>query len=185
MRIISGNFKGRRIIAPSNLPVRPTTDFAKEALFNVLNHHYFFDEVSVLDLFSGIGSVSLEFVSRGSQKVIAVDNEFACTKFVSGVVEKLQIEDQLSVVKEDVFKFLTKNNFGSFEIIFADPFYDLEMDGFVELIQLIRENDWLSKNGTLILEHSKAIVFDETFEGWKQSRKYGNVNFSFFEFGTE
>lgn len=182
MRIISGAFKGRKIIAPANLPVRPTTDFAKEALFNVLNHQYFFDQITVLDLFSGIGSIGLEFASRGSKKIIAVDNEIRCVKFVSNIVEKLQIEKQMTVVKEDVFKFLSKNNQEKFDIIFADPFYDMEMEGFLEIIHLVHENDWLKQGGELILEHPKNIWFDEGTWGWRQSRKYGNVNFSFFKF---
>ncbi len=182
MRIISGAFKGRKIIAPANLPVRPTTDFAKEALFNVLNHHYYFDEIAVLDLFAGIGSVGLEFASRGSKKIVSVDSEIGCVKFISSVVDKLEIGNQMTVVRDDVFKFLSKNNQGSFDIIFADPFYEMEMNEFLEMIQLIRGNNWLKQGGELILEHSKNIVFDESNAGWKQSRRYGNVNFSFFKF---
>lgn len=181
MRIISGAFRGRRIVAPSNLPVRPTTDFAKEALFNVLNNRYYFDEITVLDLFSGIGSISLEFASRGSQKIVAVDMEANCAKFLSEMAEKLDIEDRLTVIKEDVFKFLERNTYGGFELIFADPFYDFELEDFLKIIELIRENEWLKEGGELILEHSQNVKFEGN-PHLVESRRYGNVNFSFFNF---
>jgi len=180
MRIISGRFRGKKINAPAGLPVRPTTDFAKEALFNVLNNLYYFDEISVLDLFSGIGSISLEFVSRGSKKVMAVDNELKCVKFLEETARNMNIEDLFSVVKNDVLQFLKRNQSGKFDIVFADPPFDFEEDNYLQIIDLILENDWLSESGIFVLEHSAKISFD-SHPSLAQHRKYGNVNFSFFE----
>ena len=180
MRIISGNFRGKKITAPSGLPVRPTTDFAKEALFNVLNNQFYFDEISVLDLFSGIGSISLEFVSRGSQRVLAVDNELKCVKFLEETAVNMKIEEMLSVTKSDVLQFLKKNHSGKFDVVFADPPFDFEPENYTQIIELVFENGWLEDEGILILEHSSRISF-EGHHYLAQNRKYGNVNFSFFE----
>ncbi|MDD3459384.1 MAG: RsmD family RNA methyltransferase, partial [Weeksellaceae bacterium] len=117
MRIISGSFKGKKIIAPASLPVRPTTDFAKEALFNVLNNHYDFDEISVLDLFSGIGSIGLEFVSRGSQRVVSVDIHPDCVKFLSETIKKMNLDDKFTVIRSDAFEFLKRASQG-FDVVY-------------------------------------------------------------------
>lgn len=181
MRIISGKFRGKRITAPANLPVRPTTDFAKEALFNVLNNHYEFDEISVLDLFSGIGSISLEFASRGSHRVISVDQDAGCVKFLSETVQSMNLEEVVSVVRNDVFQFLKRNTQGSFEVIFADPPFVFEQDEYNKIIEFVKENEWLKPEGELVLEHSSTIKFED-HPHLIQTRKYGNVNFSFFDF---
>ncbi len=181
MRIISGKFRGKRITAPANLPVRPTTDFAKEALFNVLNNHYEFDEISVLDLFSGIGSISLEFASRGSNRVISVDQDAGCVKFLSETVESMNLGDVVSVERNDVFQFLKRNTQGNFEVIFADPPFVFEQEEYNKLIELVKENEWLKPEGELVLEHSSHIKFEE-HPHLIQTRKYGNVHFSFFDF---
>ena len=107
MRIISGLYKARRIMAPKKLPVRPTTDMAKEALFNILNHRYHFQEISFLDLFSGTGNISYEFASRGTESIVAVDQNFHCTKFISQTSEAFEMPIQ--VIKADVFGFFRKN----------------------------------------------------------------------------
>lgn len=182
MRIISGSFRGKKINAPSNLPVRPTTDFAKEALFNVLNNQYYFDEISVLDLFSGIGSISLEFVSRGTEKVVSVDQDAGCVKFLSEVINNLKIEPKISLHRTDVFQFLKRNTQGRFDVVFADPPFHFEEEGYLKIMELVRENNWLGEGGQLILEHSPKYKF-ETQPGFVQTRKYGNVHFSFFEWG--
>ena len=181
MRIISGRFRGKKITAPSNLPVRPTTDFAKEALFNVLNNHYEFDEVSVLDLFSGIGSISLEFASRGSKRVVSVDQDAGCVKFLSETVSSMELTDVITIVRNDVFPFLNRNSYGEFDVIFADPPFVFEQADYEKVIQLVKENKWLSAEGELVLEHSSHIKFEE-HPHLIQTRKYGNVNFSFFDF---
>jgi len=179
MRIISGKFRGKRINAPVGLPVRPTTDFAKEALFNVLNNLYYFDEISALDLFSGIGSISFEFVSRGSKKVIAVDNELKCVKFLEETARTMNMEDSFSVVKNDVLQFLKRNQSGKFDIVFADPPFDFEEESYLRIIDSVLGNDWLAEGGIFVLEHSARISF-ESHPFLSQHRKYGNVNFSFF-----
>ena len=108
MRIISGTHKGRRLKIPKNLPVRPTTDMAKEALFNILMHRYNFQELSVLDLFSGTGNIAYEFCSRGTPSVLAIDREFRCTKFIEKTAS--QFEMPIDVRKSDVFSFLEHKN---------------------------------------------------------------------------
>ncbi|MFV0304670.1 MAG: 16S rRNA (guanine(966)-N(2))-methyltransferase RsmD [Moheibacter sp.] len=181
MRIISGNFRGKKITAPNNLPVRPTTDFAKEALFNVLNNHYYFDEVRILDLFSGIGSISLEFASRGSKRILSVDQAPGCVKFLNETVEHLNLSDVVTVIRSDVFQYLERNTQGTFEVIFADPPFAFEQEDYERIIELICENKWLDDKGELIMEHSSHINFEEHPQ-LLQTRKYGNINFSFFDF---
>lgn len=181
MRIISGNFRGKKIIAPATLPVRPTTDFAKEALFNVLNNQYYLDEISVLDLFAGIGSITYEFLSRGSQRVVSVDAEVGCVKFITDTVKTLRAEEQSTVLRADVFQFLTKNTQGEFDIVFADPPFAFSQQDYDKILELVRDNHWLSEDGILILEHAKNIQFED-HENLVDTRKYGNVHFSFFEF---
>ena len=104
MRIISGKYKGRRITAPKNLPVRPTTDLAKESLFNILNNHYYFDSISVVDLFSGTGNIAFEFASRGTSKIHAVDGNYNCVKFINKISTEFNFP--INAFKNDVFKFL-------------------------------------------------------------------------------
>ena len=134
MRIISGTYKGRKIIAPAKLPVRPTTDMAKEALFNILNNQYYFDDISVLDLFSGTGNISYEFASRGTEDITAVDDHYACIKFINDTAELFEMP--IKTIKSDVFKFL--ENFGQqYSIIFADPPYDFEVDLFSKMGNLL------------------------------------------------
>lgn len=181
MRIISGSFRGKKIIAPSNLPVRPTTDFAKEALFNVLNNHYHFDEISVLDLFAGIGSISWEFASRGSQRIVSVDQDPGCVKFLTETAQKLSIADRMTIVRNDVFQFLKRNTYGSFDIVFVDPPYTFTQEEYDKLVEMVRENKWLNEGGELVVEHSATIKFEE-HQHLLQTRKYGNVHFSFFDF---
>jgi 16S rRNA (guanine966-N2)-methyltransferase len=181
MRIISGSFRGKKITAPSNLPVRPTTDFAKEALFNVLNNHFHFDEVSVLDLFAGIGSISWEFASRGSQRIVSVDQDPGCVKFLTETTKTLKVEDRVSIVRNDVFQFLKRNTYGSFDVVFADPPFAFGQEEYDKLVELIKENNWLKEGGELIVEHSNPIKFEE-HPNLLQTRKYGNVQFSFFDF---
>src|SRR5688572_11806398 len=122
MRIIGGAFKGKTIKVPKDLPVRPTTDFAKEGLFNILNNRVDFSELRVLDLFSGTGHISMEFASRGSSNVVAVDKNFKCAGFLRSVNKEYNFN--INAVKSDVFDFL-KNVGPGFDLIFADPPYDL------------------------------------------------------------
>ena len=123
MRIISGKYKGKRLMAPKKLPVRPTTDFAKEGLFNILNNKIRFDEVSLLDLFSGTGNISYEFASRGTDEVTSVDAHYGCVKYINQISEELDFS--IKTVKSDVFKYLKTTPF-TFDVIFADPPYAIK-----------------------------------------------------------
>ena len=180
MRIISGKFKGRRLSAPKNLPTRPTTDFAKEGLFNIINSRFYIEDLNVLDLFGGIGSISYEFASRSCEKVTCVDKNNACIKFISETKNQLEL-DNLEVIKSDVFKLLEQKAFSSYDLIFADPPFDFEEESYQKITDLISENKWLTENGTLILEHSKRMDLSK-LNGYKETKKYGNVHFSFFNF---
>lgn len=176
MRIVAGKFRSRRIIAPNNLPVRPTTDMAKEALFNILNNSYYFEDLSVLDLFAGIGSISFEFASRGCTDITAVDAHFGCINFLEKTSKELEID--LKTVKSDVFTFLERSS-KPFDLIFADPPYDMETDRFLELCKLVFDRNLLKPEGTLIIEHSKQTVLSE-HPKFDKARKYGSNVFSFF-----
>ena len=152
MRIISGKHKGRRLVAPKNLPVRPTTDMCKESLFNILNNYFNFHGLKVLDLFSGTGNISYEFASRGAGPITSVDGDMGCVNYIKKTATELDLD--ISVIKSDVFKFLEKSK-ASYDIIFADPPYDLSQENFEKIIQLIFENELLDEEGMLIIEHSK------------------------------
>ena len=177
MRIISGTFKARRIQAPKKLPVRPTTERAKEALFNILNHRYHFHDISVLDLFSGTGNISYEFASRGTESIVAVDQNFQCTKFITQTSEGFDMPIQ--VIKAEVFGFLEKTK-QSQTIIFADPPYDLELDKFLKIVELVFQNELLETDGVLIIEHSKQTDLSSAPQ-FTEVKGYGGNRFSFFE----
>lgn len=177
MRIISGKHKGRRITAPSKLPVRPTTDMAKEALFNILNNQYRLSDLKVLDLFSGTGNLAFEFGSRGAEDITAVDAHFDCVKFIKKTSEDLDLP--IMAIKSDVFKFLEKTAIKS-DLIFADPPYDFSTDQFGKIAEIIFERKLLNEDGSLIIEHSKHTDLSK-FPHFSHSRKYGSSVFSFFE----
>lgn len=181
MRIISGLYKGRRITAPKKLPVRPTTDMAKEALFNIINNQYYFDDISVLDLFAGTGNISYEFASRGTEHIIAVDKDFGCTKFIEKTAEDFEMPIQ--VIKADVFKYLETTN-TQHTIIFADPPYGFSTDAFSKIPELVFSHNLLEENGLLIIEHSKHTDLSE-IENFSYSKSYGGNMFSFFELSDE
>lgn len=177
MRIVAGKFRSRRITAPNSLPVRPTTDMAKEALFNILNNSYYFDDLKVLDLFAGIGSISFEFASRGCTDITAVDVHNGCINFLEKTSAALEID--LQTVKSDVFSFLERNS-QSYDIIFADPPYDLEAERFTQLLDLVFDRNLLKTDGTLIVEHGKQTDLSE-HPKFERARKYGSNVFSFFK----
>lgn len=176
MRIISGTHKGRKIDPPSNLPVRPTTDYAKTGLFNILNNYFDFANLSILDLFSGTGNISFEFASRGVKEITSVDASSRCIQFIKETSEKLQFEN-IKTIRRDIFEFLESCE-NSFDIIFADPPYD--MKGIENIPELIFEKKLLNENGWFILEHSGKINFSE-YPNFFDKRLYGDVNFSFFK----
>lgn len=177
MRIISGKFKSKRITAPRNLPVRPTTDMAKEGIFNIINNWYSFRNIKVLDLFAGTGNMSFEFGSRGTEHITAIDGNFHCVKFISSMAEEMELN--INAIKSDVFKYLEKAS-GSYEVIFADPPYDIAQEDFEKLHKLIVDGDWLAENGTLIIEHSQQTDLSH-LELFSDARRYGSSVFSIFE----
>ena len=176
MRIISGNHKGKRILAPKNLSARPTTDMAKEALFNILNNVVYFEGLEVLDLFAGTGNISYEFASRGAAQITAVDRDSKCVSFIAKTTKSLDFP--IKTIKSDVFGFLKKIN-TSFDIIFADPPYNMSHEEFFKIVHLVFERGLLSEDGILILEHSKHTDLSTAVK-FKESRKYGGSMFSFF-----
>lgn len=163
-------------MAPGHLPVRPTTDMAKEALFNILNNSYDLDELTVLDLFAGIGSISFEFASRGCTDITAVDAHAGCIAFLNKTNEELQTSVQ--TIKSDVFSFLKRNS-RSYDLIFADPPYAMADEDFHQLVALIFDNKLLKEDGLLIVEHSKQTKLEQ-LNNFNRSRKYGGNVFSFF-----
>jgi len=176
MRIISGRYKSKRILAPKKLPVRPTTDMAKEALFNILNNRYYFADISVIDLFAGTGNISYEFASRGTQHITAVDTDSACVRFIDSISEEMDLG--ISTFKKDVFDYLEKSA-AQADIIFADPFYDMAEEDFEKMVRLVFERNLLLENGTLIIEHTSQIDLSQ-LDHFSEKRKYGGSAFSFF-----
>ena len=177
MRIISGTYKGRRLTAPKNLPVRPTTDFAKEALFNILRVRYYFEELTVLDLFSGTGNISFEFASRGVKNITSVDEHQGCIQYINKVSEEFSFP--INTIKSDVFKYLEKAS-GKFDVIFADPPYDFDVSQLSRILIEVFEKNLLEEEGMLIIEHSKMNDIS-SLEHFSEARKYGGNVFSFFQ----
>ena len=181
MRIISGKNKGRRITAPKNLPSRPTTDMAKESLFNILNNHYYFDSISVIDLFAGTGNISFEFHSRGAKSIIAVEQNRDCIQFINKTNKIL--DASIQAYKLDVFKFLEKSTQKA-DIIFADPPYSFSDDQFFSIVDLTFKNELLNEEGMLIIEHSKHTDLSN-HDQFSFSKRYGGSVFSFFEIAND
>ncbi len=176
MRIISGKYKGRIIRPPKNFRARPTTDFAKEGLFNVLNNIIDIENSRVLDLFSGTGSVGFEFASRGAVYVEMVEKNFTHYRFIEKTIREIKMEN-VKVIKTDCFRYI-KASRKEFDLVFADPPYDLH--NFDTIPGLIMQSELLRKEGHMIIEHSKAYNFS-ALSGFRESRNYGGVSFSFFE----
>lgn len=176
MRIISGKYKGRRITAPKKLPVRPTTDMAKEALFNILNNQYYFEDISVLDLFAGTGSISYEFASRGTEQITCIDQDYGCIMFINKTAEEFEMPIQ--AIKSNVYKFLEKAKQKS-TVIFADPPYAFSIEQFSKISELVFQNDLLYNDGILIIEHSKHTDLSN-LSNYQYSKSYGGNMFSFF-----
>lgn len=176
MRIIGGTHKSRRLSPPKGLPVRPTTDYAKEGLFNVLRNRIDIEECNILDLCAGTGSMSLEFASRGAKKVLAIDQNYSCIKYIKKVAKELGLNAILAQ-KAELFHFL-KQQHNNYDIIFADPPYGIEQTE--ELPSIIFEESVLAEGGYFILEHGAKYNFEE-HPHFSFSKRYGNVNFTFFE----
>lgn len=176
MRIISGIHKGHRFNPPKGFPSRPTTDQAKEALFNIIGNWYYFEELKVLDLFSGTGNISMEFSSRGTEHIVAVEKDFKVIKFAKTLCDKLGIEN-ISQIKGDVYEFLEKHS-DSYDVIFADPPFHKEETLLIPA--LVFKNNLLKEKGTLIIEHGKTTSFEDD-PYFSEVRNYGGVYFSIFE----
>lgn len=180
MRIIGGRLKGLRLNPPKNLPVRPTTDLAKEALFNILLNQIEFEDIEVLDLFSGTGNISLEFASRGAEKVISVDRSIHCVNYLKDTARQHSLEN-IKTYKADVFKYLQLENV-QYDLIFADPPYDLNQ--IPEIPKIVFEKDILKPDGLLIIEHQSMQNLSQ-HPKFVEQRKYGHSSFSFFKNSIE
>ena len=181
-RIISGKWKAKRISAPKNFDVRPTTDFAKEALFSIIENQFRLDysSISVLDLFAGIGSLTLEFASRECKDVTSVEMNGKHATFINMVATELDMQPQINVHRADVYEYLKKNrDRKTYQLIVADPPFETEESKYNELISLVLNNNYLDENGVFILEHQSRTKLQHP--NLLDTRKYGNVSFSFFE----
>lgn len=177
MRIIGGKFRGRRFDPPAdNWPTRPTTDFSKEALFNILENEFEFSELKVLDLFCGTGSHTYEFISRGCEDVTCVDKFQPCISFVHKMTNYLNIQKNVNIVRADVFKFIQACD-QTFDYIFAGPPYTL--DTMDTLPDLIFEYNLLKENGLFVLEHNPKHNYTQ-HKYFLKCRNYGQTHFSFF-----
>ena len=176
MRIIGGVLKGLRLNPPKNLPVRPTTDLAKEALFNILQNQIEFEDINVLDLFSGTGNISMEFASRGAKQVVSVDRSIHCANYLKDISRQHHL-DNIKIYNDDVFKYL-QHETDQFDLIFADPPYDLnklrEIPGF------IFDRNLVAPGGLLIVEHQSMQNLSK-HPAFTEQRRYGNSSFSFFK----
>lgn len=174
MRIISGKYKSRQIPVRKNFPSRPTTDFAKEGIFNVIGNFFDFENIIVLDLFAGTGSIGYEFSSRGAQ-VDMVDSDSRSVHFINSVISDFKMDD-IRVLKADVFRIASKLD-KQYDIIFADPPYT--MRDIETLPGLIFTSGILKPEGWFILEHPHRLSLNKEAR-YRETRKYGNVNFSIF-----
>ena len=176
MRIVGGDLSGRKIPNPKRFDARPTTDVAKESLFNILNNDYYFDEIVVLDLFAGSGSISYEFASRGTESITSVEKNSIHANFLEQTAEFLGLEG-IIVLNTDAFKFMELTGM-DYDVIFADPPYGME--NVEKIPEIIFEKKLLKKNGVFILEHSKHYSF-KNHAHFKREKRYGKVHFTFFE----
>jgi 16S rRNA (guanine(966)-N(2))-methyltransferase RsmD len=176
MRIIDGSHKKRQIILPSKIDISPTTDFAKEALFNILRYYTDFRDIDVLDLFSGSGNISYEFASRGAKKVISIEKNEFWYNFIQTNIDKINLQS-ISVFQLDAFYFIQHCK-EKFDIIFADPPYNLE--NIDKIPDIIFDKNLLYDEGVLIIEHGAKVSFSE-HKRLVDHRSYGKVNFSFFQ----
>ena len=178
MRIISGKFGGRRFTPPAkNWPTRPTTDISKEGLFNILNNNFDFEDIKVLDLFCGTGNHTYEFVSRGCEDVTCVDKFYGCIQFVKKTTKELGIEDNVRIVKGDIFKFIPRTS-EKYDYIFAGPPYGLKtMDTIPDLIF---KHELLKPDGWFVMEHNPNHNY-ENHPKFDFSRNYGQTIFSVFK----
>lgn len=175
MRIIGGKYKGRLFNPSKSFSARPTTDFAKESLFNILQNTLDFETINVLDLFAGTGSISYELLSRGCKNITLIELNFKHVQFIKSVLKEL--DEVAKVYRADVFKFLEHEK-EKYDLIFADPPYDHPR--FSEIVPLVLARNLLSENGIFIIEHPKNFDFSKQPQ-FTELRRYGSVHFSFFK----
>ncbi len=175
MRIIRGKYQGRRFNAPKSIKARPTTDFAKESLFNILENRIDIDEIKVLDLFAGTGNISIEFASRGASSVTSIDIAFQSVKYINQMANELDLP--IRAYKNNVFKFLSAPT-GNYDIVFADPPYALK--GIEKIPGLVLNSNLLESGGILVVEHGQETDLSNC-DHFIEKRTYSRVNFSFFE----
>ena len=175
MRIISGKYRGKQLHPPGNFRARPTTDFAKTGLFNIISNSFEIEEIEVLDLFSGTGSIGFEFASRGAAYVEMVEKNYMHFSFIRNTISDLKLENA-KAFKTDAFIYIPRIK-RKFDVVFADP--PFEMNGIESIPGLILKYQLLKDHGWLIVEHSTNYDFSD-YPGFRELRRYGNVNFSFF-----
>jgi 16S rRNA (guanine966-N2)-methyltransferase len=176
LRIIGGKYKGRRIVPPGNFRARPTTDFAREGLFNILNNRVDFESITVLDLFSGTGSISYEFASRGAVSVHLVEKDPKHISGIKRIIKDLKLEN-IRAIHIDVKAYLKACSV-KYDIVFADPPYELKW--LKELPDIVTIADIIKDEGFFILEHPRGLSFTN-HKLFSEHRNYGGVNFSFFK----
>jgi 16S rRNA (guanine(966)-N(2))-methyltransferase RsmD len=176
VRIVRGFLKSKRFSPPKNFPSRPTTDFAKEGLFNVLENAIELSELKILDLCAGTGNISLEFASREAGTITSVDTNFNCCRFIQKMIDENNLNQVMNVVKGDVRDFVRRCD-QKYDLIFMDPPYEISF--YDELIGLIFERNLLLLDGLLVVEHGKKTDFSN-HPNFERVKNYGNVNFSFF-----
>ena len=178
MRVVGGKLSGRRMDPPANKwPTRPTTDYAREALFNILQHRIDWEDIEMLDLFGGTGAISVEAASRGCPSIDYVERYYPCVQYVKGLIAQFDLNDQVKIFKQDVFKFI-KKAVRQYDLIFADPPYDLA--SMMQMSSIIFEADLLKEDGMLIIEHAPQTDMSQ-LPRFQESRKYGSSVFSFFK----
>ncbi len=175
MRIISGRLRGKKITAPDNLPVRPTTDFAKTGLFNILSNHLNFSTVTALDLFTGTGNISYELISRGVKNVTAVDADKRCIAFVQKIFNEIHAENA-EATQSDALEFLEQCS-RTFDLIFADPPFN--SNPIQDIVEIVFRKKLLTSPGLLIIEHSSEMQAPKS-DNLLETRTYGAVAFSIF-----
>ena len=162
---------------PKNFPSRPTTDFAKEGLFNILEHQFSLQDLNILDLCAGTGNISLEFASREAGHVTSVDSNYNCVRYIQNLIKEHDLEKEMQVYKADVRDFLRKTD-KQFDLVFADPPYDVNFHG--DLVKLVFEHKRLREGGLCIIEHGRQTDLSQ-LEHFVEKRNFGNVHFSFFK----
>ena len=176
MRVVSGKYRGKRIFPPKKFPSRPTTDYAKEALFNILENRVDWEDLDVLDLFAGTGNMSAEFLSRGANSVLSIDKNPICIRHLHTVKKDFN-DDNWSIQRNEVNHFVIKCE-QKFDLIFADPPFGIK--GLEELVNRIFEQSVIKQDGVLIVEHGRENDF-KSHKRFSEVRDYGGVQFTFFE----